>query len=161
MKHIDKLPPIILIALFALLVLTTSCKEVDDPFVPRVVAPVLVAIDGIAYGDFSTEPTVSYTKTGNVILSARILELDKTNILDYTKGIDSLPVANTKIVISLRSTGATIAELTTDAKGKVSVEKTWAALGLTAPATGNSVPINWSGTYKGQAFTRLSRISVK
>ncbi|MEA5141003.1 hypothetical protein [Arcicella rigui] len=160
MKHIDKLPPFVLIALFALLALT-SCKEVDDPLVPRVVSPVLVAIDGIPYGDFSTEPTVSYTKTGNVVLSARILELDKTNILDYTKGIDSLPVANTKIVISLRSTGATVAELTTDAKGKISVEKTWASLGLTAPATGNSVALNWSGSYKGQAFTRLSRVSVK
>ena len=160
MKHIDKLPPIVLIALFAFLALS-SCKQVDDPFVPRVVSPVLVAIDGTAPGDFATEPTISYTKTGNVILSARILELDKTNILDYTKGIDSLPVANTKIVITLRNTGATIAELTTDAKGKISVEKTWTSLGLTVPTTGNSVPINWSGTYKGQAFTRLSRVSVK
>jgi hypothetical protein len=160
MKHIDKLPPIVLIALFALLALT-SCKKVDDPLVPRVVSPVLVAIDGTAPGDFATEPTISYTKTGNVILSARILELDKTNILDYTKGIDSLPVTNTKIVISLRSTGATIAELTTDSKGKISVEKTWASLGLSTPASGNSISINWSGSYKNQSFTRLSRVSVK
>ncbi|MDR6560456.1 MULTISPECIES: hypothetical protein [Arcicella] len=160
MKHIDKLPPIILIALFALLTMV-SCKNVDDPFVPRVVSPVLVAIDGTAPGDFATEPTISYTKTGNVVLSARILELDKTNLLDYKKGIDSLPVANTKITITLRNTGAVVAELTTDAKGKISVEKTWLALGLSAPVSGNSIPLNWSGSYKGQSFTRLSRASVK
>jgi hypothetical protein len=161
MKHIDKLPPLVLLMLFILLAVLTSCKKVEDPLVPRVVSPVLVAIDGTPSGDFATEPTISYAKGSSVVLSARILELDKTNILDYTKGIDSLPVANTKITISLRSTGATIAELTTDTKGKISVEKTWSALGLASPVAGNSIPVNWSGTYKNQAFTRLSRIAVK
>ncbi|WP_044173353.1 hypothetical protein [Flectobacillus major] len=160
MKYIDKLPPVVLLTLFILLALA-SCKKVDDPFVPRAVSSVLVAIDGAPVGDFSTEPTVSYSKAGTVTLSARILELDKTNILDYTKGIDSIPVPNVKISVTLRSTNKVIAELTTDAGGKISVTKTWAELGLASPATGNNIALNWSGNYKSQAFTRLSRVSVK
>ncbi|WP_373330851.1 hypothetical protein [Salmonirosea aquatica] len=105
-----------------------SCK-VEDPFVDRVVAPVLVDIVGAAFGaPISAEPTVSYPTTGSVTLTARLLELDKTNILDHTKGIDSIPVANIPMKITLRS-GASLGEVTSNAQGVVSLEKTWAELG--------------------------------
>ena len=137
-----------------------SCK-VEDPFVDRVVAPVLVDIVGASFGaPISAEPTVSYPLAGKVMLTARLLELDKTNILDYTKGIDSIPVANIPIKITLR-TGAALGEVTSNAQGVVSLEKTWAELGLAAPKAGNTVKISWSGSYKGIAFTRLSQIQVK
>lgn len=137
-----------------------SCK-VDDPFVDRVVAPVLVDIVGAAFGaPISAEPTVSYPVTGKVTLTARLLELDKTNILDYTKGIDSIPVANIPIKITLR-TGASLGEVTSNAQGVVSLEKTWAELGIAAPKVGSTVKISWSGSYKGIAFTRLSQIQAK
>lgn len=137
-----------------------SCK-VDDPFVDRVVAPVLVDIVGAAFGaPISAEPTVSYPATGKVMLTARLLELDKTNILDRTKGIDSIPVANIPIRISLRN-GTSLGEATSNAQGVVSLEKTWAELGVPAPRAGNTVRISWSGSYKGIAFTRLSQVQAR
>ena len=139
----------------------TSCK-VDDPFVDRVVAPVLVDIVGAPYGaPFAAEPTVGYPLASTKLtLSARLLELDKTNILDHTKGIDSIPVANVAMKITLR-TGATLGEVTSDANGIVKLEKTWAELGLAAPKANDIVKISWSGTYKGIAFTRLSQVQAR
>ncbi len=137
-----------------------SCK-VEDPFVDRVVAPVLVDIVGASFGaPLSAEPTVTYPATGKVTLTARLLELDKTNILDYTKGIDSIPVANIPIKITLR-TGASLGEVTSNAQGVVSLEKTWAELGLPNPVSKSVVKISWSGTHKGIAFTRFSQVAVK
>ena len=137
-----------------------SCK-VEDPFVDRVVAPVLVDIVGASFGaPISAEPTVSYPMAGKVTLTARLLELDKTNILDYTKGIDSIPVANIPIKIMLR-TGASLGEVTSNANGVVSLEKTWAELGVAAPKAGTTVKISWSGNYKGIAFTRFSQVQAK
>ena len=139
----------------------TSCK-VEDPFVDRVVAPVLVDIVGAPFGaPLAAEPTVTYAVThAKVVLKARLLELDKTNILDHTKGIDSIPVANIPMKITLR-TGAPLGEVTSNANGEVTLEKTWAELGLAAPRAGNTVKISWSGTHKGIAFTRLSQIQAK
>lgn len=137
-----------------------SCK-VDDPFVDRVVAPVLVDIVGAAFGSpISAEPTVSYPTTGSVTLTARLLELDKTNILDHTKGIDSIPVANIPMKITLRS-GASLGEVTSNAQGVVSLQKTWTELGVPAPKAGTVIKISWSGSYKGIAFTRLSQVQAK
>lgn len=139
---------------------TVSCK-VEDPFLDRDVAPVLVDIVGAAFGaPLASEPAVTYYPEDSVLtLSARLLELDKTNILDYTKGIDSIPVPNVAIKISLR-TGATLGEVTSDASGLVTLKKTWAEIGLPAPVKGNIVRISWSGSHNGIAFTRLSQISV-
>ncbi|GAB2787124.1 hypothetical protein GCM10027275_34710 [Rhabdobacter roseus] len=134
----------------------------DDPFVDRVVAPVLVDIVGAPYAaPFGAEPTVTYPATdARVILTARLLELDKTNILDYTKGIDSIPVANIAMKITLR-TGATLGEVTSDANGMVRLEKTWAELGVAAPRAGSNVRISWTGSYKGITFTRLSQVQAR
>lgn len=148
-----------LVALFGLLGLV-SCKKVDDPLVPRVQSPVLVLIEGAPYqSDFSSEPTVSQLASGPVTLSARILELDKTNLLN-SKGIDSLPVANVKITVALRS-GTVLGDATTDAKGRITLTKTWAELGVAAPRAGSSASLNWTGTYKDVTFTRLSRVQAR
>lgn len=154
------LAPTTLLAFLGLLGLA-SCKKADDPFVPRVQSPVLVLIEGAPYqSDFSSEPTVSQLAAGPVTLSARILELDKTNLLDYTKGIDSIPVPNLKITVTLRNGGA-VGEATTDAKGRVTLTKTWAELGVAAPRAGSSASLNWTGSYKDVAFTRLSRVQAR
>ncbi|WP_165933449.1 hypothetical protein [Arundinibacter roseus] len=145
----------------AFLALTFAACKVEDPFVDRVVAPVLVDIVGAAFGaPLATEPTVSYPTTGKVTLTARLLELDKTNILDNTKGIDSIPVPNIPIRITLR-TGAVLGEVTSNAQGVVSLEKSWEELGLATPRAGAVIRISWSGNYKGIAFTRLSQIQAR
>ena len=138
-----------------------SCKE-EDPFLDRDVAPVLVDIVGAPFGaPLASEPTVAYNATdAKVTLSARLLELDKTNILDHTKGIDSIPVPNVPIKITLRS-GAVLGEVSSNAQGLVTLDKTWAELGVTAPKAGSVTKISWSGTYKGIAFTRFSQVRAK
>ncbi|GHB56176.1 hypothetical protein [Persicitalea jodogahamensis] len=137
-----------------------ACK-VDDPFVDRVVAPVLVDIVGASFGaPLSSEPTVSYATSGKVMLTARLLELDKSGILDKNIGIDSIPVANIPMKITLRN-GASLGEVTSNAQGVVSLEKTWAELGVASPKAGTVVKISWSGNYKGIAFTRLSQVQAK
>jgi hypothetical protein len=125
------------------------------------VAPVLVDIVGAPFGaPIASEPTVAYSATAEKLtLSARLLELDKTNILDHTKGIDSIPVPNVSIKITLR-TGAIIGEVTSDAQGIVKIDKTWADLGVTAPKAGAITKISWSGSYKGIAFTRFSQVQA-
>lgn len=138
----------------------TSCEKVDDPFVDRVVSPVLVKIEGAAMGDYTTDPTVSYIDTLPLALGAAIYELDKSGILDYTVGIDSIPVNALAVTLSTRS-GTKIADLTTDTQGKATISKTWADLGLATPKKGNSIAMQWSGTHKGQAFTRYFRVQVK
>jgi hypothetical protein len=148
-----------LLAIIALL--TVSCK-VEDPFLDNNVAPVLVDIVGAPFGaPLASEPTVSFAATDvKLSLQARLLELDKTNILEHTKGIDSIPVPNVLIKITLR-TGASLGEVSSDSKGVVKLEKTWAELGIPIPKSGTVTKISWTGTYKGLAFTRFSQIQVK
>jgi hypothetical protein len=138
-----------------------GCTKVDDPFVDRVVAPVLVIIDN-ATGDgggLTGEPVVSQKVSGPVTLAVRIYELDKAGILNNKVGIDSLPVASLALKLSTRA-GTPLGELKTDATGKASIAKTWAELGIAAPAAGSSVQLTWTGEYKGQAFSRLSRVQA-
>ena len=145
----------------AIVLSTVSCKE-EDPMLDRVVSPVLVDIVGAPFGaPIASEPTVAYAATdAQVTLSARLLELDKTNILNNAIGIDSIPVPNVVIKISMR-TGASLGDVTSDANGLVTLVKTWAELGIPAPKAGSITKISWSGTYKGIAFTRLSQVQAK
>lgn len=148
--------------LVALLLATaglTACEKKVDPFIDRVVAPVLVLIDN-ATGDgggLTAEPVVSQKISAPVTMAVRIYELDKAGILNNKVGIDSIPVASLALKLTTR-TGLAIADLKTDATGKASISKTWAELGVAAPASGSSVLLTWTGEYKGQAFSRLSRV---
>lgn len=157
------------VSVLAVLFTVYACQKKDDPFVPRVVSPVLVQILDAPYQtDFASEPAVPADSSRPVTLRARILKLDKTNILDHTKGIDSIPVPNLKISLTLRD-GSPVSEATTDTKGLVTITKTWAELGITPKYTapnlkyykGQRVSLSWSGTVDQQDFTRLSAVTVK
>jgi hypothetical protein len=149
----------IIVILFASTI--TGCMKVDDPFVDRVVAPVLVLIDNSTGdgGGLTAEPVVSQKVAGPVTLAVRIYELDKSGILDYRVGIDSIPVTAQAIRLTTR-TGTALGTLTTDASGRASISKTWTELGVATPQAGSSVLLTWSGEYKGQAFSRLSRVQA-
>ncbi len=134
--------------LFGLSFFLMSCEKEDELVVDRVVSPVLVTVSGNSF--LATEP---------VMVTTTIAELDKSGILDHMVGIDTIPVSNLPIKVLLNNN--TLAELTTDASGTVTLNKTWADLGLAAPAAGNSVVLEWSGNYKGQAFTKTGRVQVK
>lgn len=151
----------VLIVSVFLLAGLASCTKVDDPFVDRVVAPVLVVIDNVAGdgGGQTGEPVVSQKVAGPVTLAVKIYELDKSGILNKAIGIDSIPVTSLAIKLTTRA-GVAIGELTTDGTGKASVSKTWAELGIAAPKAGSSVSLTWTGAYKGQAFSRLSRVQA-
>lgn len=137
----------------------TACTKVEDPFVDRVAAPVLLVFDN-SIGDgggLTTEPTVTSKISGNVSLSVRIYELDKTNMLSKPNGIDSLPVPSLALKLTTR-TGTAIADITTDAKGKAILNKAWADFGVAAPKAGTTVSLTLSGKYKDQAFSKLLRL---
>lgn len=149
------------IFLFVAVALAAASCKVDDPFVDRVVAPVLLVFDN-AIGDgggFTTEPTVTSKATGTATVSVRILELDKTNILDYKKGIDSIPVTGLALSLTTRA-GVKIADLTTDANGRAMVTKTWAEFGVAAPKAGSIVSLTLTGKYKEQSFSKLARLQA-
>lgn len=147
--------------ILTLLALTAlaGCTKKDDPFVDRVAAPVLVVIDNAAGdgGGLTAEPVINQKVNGPVTMAVRIYELDKSGILDTKVGIDSIPVTSLSIKLTLRS-GTALGELKTDGTGKASLTKTWTELGVAAPKAGSSVQLTWSGEYKGQAFSRLSRV---
>ncbi|RYC72006.1 MULTISPECIES: hypothetical protein [Spirosoma] len=155
MKRYRIYPIMALLALGSL----AGCMKKDDPFIDRVAAPVLVVIDN-ATGDgggLTAEPVVSQKVTGPVVMGVRIYELDKSGILDNKVGIDSIPVTSLTVRLTTRD-GKALGDLKTDGTGKASLTKTWAELGVTAPRAGSSVQLTWSGEYKGQAFSRLSRV---
>jgi len=150
------------IFLFVATALAAASCKVDDPFVDRVVAPVLLVFDN-AVGDgggFTTEPTVTSKATNTqATISVRIYELDKTNILDYKKGIDSIPVTGLALALTTR-TGTKIADVTTDAKGRATITKTWAEFGVAAPKSGSIVTLTLTGKYKEQSFSKLARLQA-
>lgn len=149
------------ILLFVAMAFAAASCKVEDPFVDRVVAPVLLVFDN-AVGDgggFTTEPTVLSKATGSATVSVRILELDKTNILDYKKGIDSIPVTGLALSLTTRA-GVKIADITTDANGRATVTKTWAEFGVAAPRAGSIVALTLTGKYKEQSFSKLARLQA-
>lgn len=136
-----------------------ACSKKDDPFVDRMVAPVLIVIDN-ATGDgggLTSEPVVSQKVTGPVTMAVRIYELNKAGILDNKVGIDSIPVTSLAIRLTKRD-GTALGAIQTDGAGKATLTKTWIELGIAAPKAGSSIQLTWSGEYKGQAFSRLSRV---
>ncbi|UTA70247.1 MULTISPECIES: hypothetical protein [Emticicia] len=141
------------------IILLSGCEK-QDPFVDRVVSPLLFLVvddNGVQSNGTTTDPTVSTKISKDVTFNIKLLELDKTNILDHTKGIDSIAVKSLKVTLSLR-TGTKIGELTTGNDGKATLTKTWADLGVASPKAGTTVLLSWSGTYKDVAFTKYTRI---
>ena len=139
---------ITIVALFTFSFSLMSCEKEDEMVVDRVVSPVLVITNGS-----------TFLPSEAVTITATFYELNKSGILNNAVGIDSIPVANLAVKVMLSNSA--IAELTTDAAGKVTLSKSWVDLGLTAPIAGNAVNLGWSGNYKNQAFTKISRVQVK
>ena len=155
-KHIK----ILVICLFAG-VAFTACKE-EDPWVDATTAPVVINITGAPFGyPQEKDPAVGYPAAPTKLtLSATLLELDKSGILNNAVGIDSIPVAGVKVAITMR-TGAVLGEVTSGADGKISLDKTWSELGIAAPVKGSLARISWTGTYKGVTFTRYSQVQAQ
>jgi len=135
-------------ALFAFSFLLMGCEKEDEMVVDRVVSPVLVV----------TNSSTSIS-TQSVNVTATIYELDKSGILNNAIGIDSIPVSNLAIKVMLNNNA--IADLTTDASGKVSLNKSWSELSLATPKAGSDVILGWSGNHKNQAFTDVMKLQVK
>ncbi|RFS14841.1 hypothetical protein [Emticicia sp. C21] len=149
----------IYILFLGLIILASACEK-KDPFVDRVVSPLLFLViddNGVASSGLTTEPTVSSKISKDVTFSVKLVELDKTNILDNTKGIDSLAVKSLPISLSIRG-GAKIGDLTTNEKGMARLTKSWVDLGIAAPKAGTTVLLSWSGTYKDVKFTKYTRV---
>lgn len=149
------------LAIVYLLISIIACKK-EDPFVDRVTAPVLVLFEnpnGTVTNGLTTEPTVSSSVDADAKIVVKLLELDKTNILDYTKGIDSLAVKNLPATLKLRN-GTKVADLTTDTNGKSVITTSWKSLGIDSPKVGSSVSLSLSSTYKSVAFTKYFRLTA-
>jgi hypothetical protein len=144
----------------ALIVSAFGCKKAD-PFVDRVVAPVLVVFEnaGALTSGLTTEPSVSASVASDAAITVRLFELDKKGILDNKMGIDSLPLKALPVQIKLRN-GTKVAEGTTDGAGKVVIVTTWKSMGIENPASGNSVLLSCSATYKEVPFTKLFRLAA-
>jgi hypothetical protein len=141
-------------------VAVSACQPAVDPFVDRVVSPVLIVFDNTVGdgGGQTAEPTVTAKATGSVTLRLRVYQLDKTNILN-SKGIDSVAVSSLALKLTTRA-GTPLADLMTDAKGVATVTKTWSDFGLTAPKAGNTVSLSLMGKHNEQSFTKLARLQV-
>ncbi len=161
-----------------------SCK-VEDPFVDRNVAPLLVDVVGAAWASpFATVPSVNYdSSSGELVLGVRLLKLDKTHILDHTKGIDSIPAPNVSVKVGYRiakgvkaesvggvsfkaetyNANGLLGEAVSNADGLVSLRVSYGDFGLSGNRIqrgGDKIELTWSGAYEGQSFTRLSQINV-
>jgi hypothetical protein len=181
------------IKIFTILMLAgtmiSACKE-EDPWVDATVSPVLVDIVGAPFGyPIEKTPTVTYdSSAAELTFSARVLELDKSGILDKSKGIDSIPAPNVQITINyeinktvkkdtvkfgsktfifsadaLKAAGKLGDNLSSNANGLVTFKTSYKALGFEGnriQRKGDLIKLTWSGTYKGTAFTRFSQASV-
>ncbi|MFN3850195.1 MAG: hypothetical protein ACK4NY_12245 [Spirosomataceae bacterium] len=153
---------IIYFSIIALGFVVSSCK-VDDPFVDRVVSPVLVifedAVTGAKTNGLTTEPSVSSSASADAVITARFLELNKDGLLDYKVGIDSLPVKSVVVSFKLRN-GTKISDVTTDDKGRSTLKIAWKSLGIATPVAGSSVSLACSATYKDVSFTKYFRLTA-
>lgn len=149
-KHMKKSFNIYLVlAAFTTLACTQSCVEAEDLATPNVASPVLVLLNGTSFGAESP-----------VTVGTRFLELDKTNILDYTKGIDSIPVPNLNIAVFISNTNE-VANLVTSSDGSADLVISWADLGLASAKTGSSVRLEFAGIYKNVSFRKYHTVRVK
>jgi len=138
----------LVLAAFLTIASTHSCVEAEELATPNVASPVLVLLEGS-----------SFTAESPVTVGSKFLELDKTNMLDYTKGIDSIPVPNLNIAVFINNTNE-VAKLVTDTDGSADLVISWADLGLPEAKSGSSVRLEFAGTYKEVAFRKYHIVRV-
>ena len=139
----------LILAALATFSFAQSCVEAEDLTTPNVAAPVLVLLEGS-----------TFEATSPVTVGSKFLELDKTNILDHTKGIDSIPVPNLDIAVYINNTDE-VATMVTGTDGSAELVVTWADLGLSEATSGNSVQLEFAGIYKDIAFRKYHTVRVK
>jgi hypothetical protein len=105
-----------------LLVALAGCEEESDLAIKRVVSPVVIEVESIS----------------SVQLKATVFELDKSGILDYTVGIDSIAVP--ELALEVYSGTISLGLYTTDGDGSILVDYV------------DAKPTEYAGTYKGIAF---------
>ena len=111
-----------LLAFVLLIISLASCEEESDLAIKRVVSPVVIEVETIT----------------SVQLKATVYELDKSGLLDYTVGIDSIAVPN--LSLEVFAGGVSIGSFTTDGEGSILVDYV------------DTKPNEYAGTYKGTAF---------
>ncbi|MEB2776352.1 hypothetical protein SYJ56_13600 [Algoriphagus sp. D3-2-R+10] len=136
------------LAAFATIAFTQSCVEAEDLVTPNVASPVLVLLEGN-----------SFSAAASVTVGSQFLELDKTYILDHTKGIDSIPVPNLNIAVFINNTNE-VAKLVTDSEGSADLVISWADLGLPEAKKGDQVRLEFAGTHKNVAFRKYHTVRV-
>jgi len=125
-----------------------ACVEVDDLVTPNVASPVLVMLQGTTFRSDSP-----------VTVGSTILELDKTHILDHTRGIDSIPVPNLTLRVMIDHINE-ITSITTDNLGRAVFSATWEQLGLTTARVGNQVRLEFVGEHKNVPFRKYHTVRV-
>ncbi|WP_057938320.1 hypothetical protein [Algoriphagus resistens] len=138
----------LVLAAFSTIAFTSSCVETEDLATPNVASPVLVLLNGTSFGAESP-----------VTVGSKFLELDKTNILDHTQGIDSIPVPNLNIAVFINNT-TEVASLVTDTEGSADLVISWADLGLSEVTSGSQVRLEFTGTYKDVSFRKYHTVRV-
>ncbi|WPR75793.1 hypothetical protein [Algoriphagus sp. NG3] len=128
--------------------ITQSCVEAEELVTTNVASPVLVLLNGSSFGAESP-----------VTVGSKFLELDKTNILDHTKGIDSIPVPNLDISVFVNNTQR-VAQLMTGAEGTADLVISWQELGISVPKTGSQVRLEFAGTHKNVPFRKYHTVRV-
>jgi len=111
-----------LLALALIINIGVSCSEESDLAITRVVSPVVIETEDVAADQ----------------VKATFFELDKSGLLDYTVGIDSIAVPNLAIEVFASSTSLGL--FTTDESGAIVVDYLGAK------------PTEYAGSYKGIAF---------
>lgn len=157
MKSIPKL-----IILLTAAMLQFGC-EAEDPFVDREVSPLLVLVagdDNVSSSGLTTEPTVLSAISKAATFTVSLYELDKTGLLDFNIGIDSVAASGVELQLKFRS-GGTITSATTNDSGVATFTIPWSDLGIASPASSSSVSLNCSGSYKDKTFTKLFRVAGK
>lgn len=138
----------LILGAIAVMVFTQSCVETDELATPNVAAPVLILLEGTS---FSADSPVS--------VASKYFELDKTNILDHTQGIDSIPVPNLMVSVFINNIEE-VASLETDSDGLAELNISWTELGLSEPSSGNQVRLEFVGTYKNIPFRKYHTVRV-
>ncbi len=138
-----------LILAIALRLLSQACVETEELVTPNVAAPVLLLLEG-----------TSFPATSSVSVTSKTYELDKSNILDHSIGIDSIPVSNLALDVYVANTRK-VASLTTDSEGDAELEISWADLGITEPTSGTQVRLEFAGTHKSIPFRKYHTIRVQ
>ncbi len=140
---------VFLLSVLSLFGLLQACVDAEDLATPNVPSPVLVLVEGTAFA--ATSP---------VSVNSRFLELDKTNILNNSIGIDSIPVPNLGIKVFINTT-TEVASFTTGTDGTGNLSVSWEDLGLSSASSGSQVRLEFAGTYKSIPFRKYHTVRVE